>query len=219
MHQVVDNWGEILTMGLIGAMLITIFAALLLPFRDLFDWRLDFDPSRHAPVTGRRGQIGFMSIAAFSLAIAAPLTIARLIAESSSDIEAAGLLFSIIAVPVSIGAAACPISYSLLVWRRLPLAFVAAPCWSALIGLVHALLSLCIPALSFFNGDHTWSTDWPEIAAFHTGIAACIIPTFTALRLAGLKLFALEHVDRAVADPCHPDSSAAAPPVMLPKAA
>ena len=195
MRQVINLWVEVLEIGLIGAMLITIFAALLLPLRGLLSWRLDFDPGRHAPLAGRRGQIGFMSIAAFSLAIAAPLTIVRLIAESSSEYEAAGLLFAIIAVPASIGASACPVAYSLLRWRRLPLAFVAAPCWSALIGLVHALLSLCIPALSFFNSDHTWSTDCQEIAAFHAGIAACIIPTFTALRLAGLKLFALEHAD------------------------
>src|SRR5262245_13252687 len=71
MRQVINLWVEVLEVGLIGAMLVTLFAALILPLRGLLSWRLDFAPSRHPPLTGRRrGQVGFMSIAAFSLAIA-----------------------------------------------------------------------------------------------------------------------------------------------------
>src|SRR5262249_45904670 len=136
MRQVLDLWGEVLEIALIGAMLVTLFAALIVPLRGLLAWRLDFDPSRHPPLTGRRGQLGFMSGAAFGVPTAAPLPIARFITESSPEIDATRLLVGMIAVPASIGASACPIAYSLLVWRKLPLAFVAAPCWSALISLV-----------------------------------------------------------------------------------
>ncbi len=212
MRQVINLWIEVLECGLIGAMLVTLVAALLLPLRSLLSWRLDFDPSRHAPLTGHRGQVGFMSMAAFSLAIAAPLTIFRLIAESIPAMDSTELLVAMIVVPASIGVSACPIAWSLLVWRQLPLAIVAAPCWSALIGLSHALLSLCIPALSFFNDNHTWSTDCQEIAALHAGIAACIIPTFVALRLGGLKLFALPHANRSARAPLDQ-------PVSLPQTA
>src|SRR5262245_9661258 len=99
MRQVLDLWGEVLEITLIGAMLVTLFAALIVPLRGLLAWRLDFDPSRHPPLTGRRGQVGFMSGAAFSVAIAAPLTIARLITESSPEIDATRLLVGMIAVP------------------------------------------------------------------------------------------------------------------------
>ncbi|MBW8884121.1 MAG: hypothetical protein JF612_04935 [Planctomycetia bacterium] len=187
-------------------MLVTLFAALLLPLRGLLSWRLDFDPARHRPLTGRRGQIGLMSIAAFSLAIAAPLTIVRLFAESMPFIDGRALFLALIAVPASIGASACPAAHCLLTWRRLPLALAVAPCWCALVALAHSLLSFWITDLSFFNDEHTWSNDWQEIASFHAGIAACIIPTFTALRLAGLKLFALQHADQRLA---HPRSSPA----------
>jgi hypothetical protein len=220
MRQVVNLWVEILDLGLIGAMLVTSFAALLLPLRGLLAWRLDFDPSRHAPLTGRRGQIGFMSIAAFSLAIAAPLTIVRLIQQSLPSVDGNSLLFGVMAVLASISASACPVAYAVLNWRRLPLAFAIAPCWCALVAFAHALFSLLIPDLSFFNDDHAWASDWQEIAAFHTGIAACIIPTFTALHLAGLRLFALQHAYQRLADPRNPRSSAATlPTTTLPKAA
>jgi hypothetical protein len=220
-RQSLESWIDILGPALLGAMLVTVFAALLLPLRGLLAWRLDFDPRRHAPLIGRRGQVGFMSIAAFSLAVAAPLTIVRLLAESFPE-DGIDVLFSVsMAVAMLIGVSAGPAAYVLLGWCRLSLAIAAAPCWCALIALAHALLSLWIPALCFFDSEHAWLDDCRQTAAFHTGIAACIIPTFTALRLTGLKLFALEYAKAANADPCHPRPSAAAlpPATTLPKAA
>lgn len=225
-RQVLNNWAEVLEMGLIGAMLITIFAALLLPLRGLLAWRLDFDPSRHAPLTGRRGQIGFMSIAAFSLAIAAPLTIVRLVAESSSasppdNADMRSIILALIIVPTSIAASACPAAYCLLAWRRLALASAVGICWCAVAGFVHTLLGLWITELSFLSDGAGFSIKLQRHAAFHAGIAACIIPTFAALRLVGLKLFALQHADQRLADPRNPCSSATtlSPAATLPKAA
>jgi len=218
MRQVLNLWVEVLELGLIGAMLVTFFAALLLPLRGLLAWRLDFDPSRHASLTGRRGQIGIMSIAAFSVAIAAPLTIVRLLQQSLPSVDGNSMLFGVIAVLTSLSASACPVAYSLLNGRRLLLVIGVGPCWCAIVALAHVLLSLLIPGLSFFDDDHTWSTDWQEIAAFHAGIAACIILTFTALRLAGLKLFALRYADHRLADP-RPSAAPTASAFKLPRAA
>jgi hypothetical protein len=219
MRHVMDS--SLIAFGLIGAMLVTIFAALLLPLRGLLAWRLDFDASRHAPVTGQRGQISFMHLAAFSLAIAAPLAIVRLFAESSPDIDSRALVFGLVAMPTSVLASACPAAYFLLARRRLPRMIAGSMGWCALMTLVHFLLSLLISDLNFFGGKETWLTSLQEITAFHAGIAACVIPTFTALRLAGMKLFALPYAEAASAYPCHPRSSAASLPTAstLPKAA
>jgi hypothetical protein len=169
---------------------------------------------------GRRGQIDFMSIAAFSLAIAAPLTIVRLVGESAPDIDAR-VLMAMATIPIFVAFSACPAAYALLAWR-LPLAIAGSLCCFGFVGLSHILLDVWISKLSFFKNEPASSDAWQELAAFHAGVAACIIPTFIALRLAGMKLFALRHVDPAFANPRHPRSSAASlppPAASLPKAA
>src|SRR5438309_12074279 len=110
-----------------------------------------------------------MSIAAFSLAIAAPLTIVRLVGESAPDIDARWLV-AIATIPISVAISACPAAYALLVWR-LPLAIAGSIFCFALVGLSHILLGLWMNELSFFKNEPPWSNDWRDLAAFHAGVA------------------------------------------------
>jgi hypothetical protein len=181
-----DYW-PVLGILVIGMMLVTLFAALLVPLRDLLSWRLDFDPARHPPIASRRGQVGFMSIAAFSVAVAAPLTFMRLFGELRTNQGDRELMLPFLVVPMFMVASGCPPAYWLLRWRSILFAAFIGAGWSTLVASAHALLTLAMSDLSFFRS-------WGSNCGFHAGVTACTMLTILALRLCGLQLFALRHV-------------------------
>src|SRR5947207_5182414 len=71
-RHTLDFSSDVLMFGLIGACLVTTFAALILPRRRVLSWRLDFDPMRHPLLVVRPGHIDLVSNAGFTLATAPP---------------------------------------------------------------------------------------------------------------------------------------------------
>src|SRR5262245_23585773 len=62
-----NNPSEVLEFGILGALVILVFAAALLPLRGLAGWRVDFDRRFYRHVRARRGQLSFMDYAGYSV--------------------------------------------------------------------------------------------------------------------------------------------------------
>jgi hypothetical protein len=187
-----DIASQCLMAGLIGALFVTGFAAAILPLRGLAGWRVDFDLVHYAHIRRLRGQASFVDFAAMSCAIALPLTIARLGAESEGEPSASEWL-TILGVMAVIAASAAPICYAVLAWRRLPWALLAAAGWSLAIGLAHGLLSLWTTQLNIVGSNTTWTGAVFSSTVFHAAIAVTCGGTLAALRLCGLKLLVVAH--------------------------
>jgi len=182
-----DVGSQCLGAGLLGALVVTSFAAALLPLRGMAGWRVDFDCAHYAHVQNRRGQVSLVDFAAMSCAIAVPLAIMRLSAEAAE--ETAGSQWpAMLSGMAAIGAIAAPTCYCMLAWRSLPLALMAGGGWAFALGLTHGLLSRWITGLDILGSDGTWTDAWLGATAFHGTIAVVCGGTLAALRLSGLQL-------------------------------
>jgi hypothetical protein len=185
--NLLDSLDSLLEGGLVGALMLTCFAAGLLPLRRLVGWRLDFDASHYQHLRGRRGQVGLLDLAGLSCGLAVPLMIIRLLDEYSAS-GTNGQWLSIFAALAAVAATAAPVSYLVLAWRHPIAVMIAAAGWILLISWTHSLLALWIKDLDIVGGAITDAGLTPQIAVFHAGVATTCMATFAMLRLFGLKL-------------------------------
>lgn len=179
--------GEALAMGLVGAMIVLVFAACLLPLRGLAGWRIDFDSIYYRDVRGRRGQVGFMDFAAYSLGIAAALAAIRLAIQA--EVLDPDMLLVIFAILLTVLLVAAPIAYAVVTWRWLWLALVAAAVWTFAVTAVHSLLASVLEDLDFFDSTSPVVTGLHlPLLGFCGGAAGIVAATMTTLRLFGLRL-------------------------------
>jgi hypothetical protein len=183
LHERLDS---LLELGLIGGLVVSCFAAPLLPLRRLLGWRIDFDAIHYRHLRGRRGQLALLDFAALCCGLAIPLTIARL-SEEYLGSEGSGGWLSFFSLLGLVGATAAPVSCLILACRRPLAAIMAAVGWTIIISGMHSLLTLWVKDLDIFGGAVGWGAT-PQIAAFHAGVAATCAGTFGLLRLLGLKL-------------------------------
>jgi hypothetical protein len=179
--------GEALAMGLVGAMVVLIFAACLMPLRGLAGWRIDFDSIYYRNVRGRRGQIGLMDYAAYSLGVAAALAAVRLAIQA--EVLDPDTLLVILAVLLTVLLVAAPVTYAIVTWRRLWLALVAAAVWTLGVAGAHSLLASVFEDLDFFGSTGPYLADMHlPLLGFCAGAALLVAATMTTLRLFGLRL-------------------------------
>jgi hypothetical protein len=181
---------------LVGGILMTLFAALLLPLRRLAAWRIDFDPAYHAPSARVRGQIGMMDFAALFCAVSLPLALCRVLVESagSNDDALEMLLFlSLFAVLVLITAA--PVAYAALA-RRTVLALALAAIWVIAVAWIQSLAALTWPDLDLFDTPQgVAGMQWAALA-YHAAVALAIAVPLLVLRCCGLTLLRVEQAAR-----------------------
>jgi hypothetical protein len=177
---------ETLSMGLMGATVITATAAALIPLRGLAGWRIDFSAEHYRNLRTRRGQVGLLDFAALSCAVAAPLTAARLVSESGAWSAGDWPLFVIIGTLVALTAA--PLAYAVVALRRIWLAIVVAAVWPLVVSFSHSWLGRFYDDLLLSAGSPLFAGLHLEMVAFHAGIALTMILTLAPLRLFGLQL-------------------------------
>jgi hypothetical protein len=209
-----DVSSQCLEAGLMGALLVTSIAAVLLPLRGMAGWRVDFDCAHYVHVRRRRGQVSLVDFAALSCAIAVPLTIMRL-ADETSDETAGWQWLTILGAMAAVGATAAPMCSCVLAWRRLPLALVAGGGWALAVGVSHGLLTRWITGLDILGSDGSWTDAWLGATTFHGTVAAVCGGTLGALRLGGLRLLVVPSPQSTV----HTLREAIESPVTLRKAA
>jgi hypothetical protein len=179
-------WTEVLELGILGALMVLVFAACLLPLRGLAGWRVDFDERVYRHLRGRRGQVGFMDFAGYSLGVAAALAAARLsiqaeILDADTLLIVFGLLFAVLAV-------AAPIAYALIVWRLWP-ALALSAVWALAAAAANSCLASYFPDLDFLDSPvPTFAGLRLALVAFYAGIALATAVTLVPLRLFGLKI-------------------------------
>ncbi len=181
---------------LVGGIVMTLFAALLLPLRRLAAWRIDFDPAYHTPSARVRGQVGMMDFAALFCAVSLPLALCRLLVESteSSDDTLGLLLFlSIFSVLVLITAA--PVAYAALAHRTM-LALALAAIWVIAVAWVQSLAALTWRDLDLFDTPQGFAgMQWAALA-YHASVALAIALPLLLLRCCGLALLRVEQAAR-----------------------
>jgi hypothetical protein len=185
------NWENFLEVApefiLLGGVLLSTFAVMLLPLRRLAAWRIDFDEAYHAHSRRPRGQVGMMDFAALFCAVALPLTLCRVLAESSREEGMAMLLF-VVLFALLVGATAAPVAYAVLVRRRLALWLVIAAAWVLAMSWGQSLAARVLPELDLFDMPHgVAGLHWTALA-FHAAVAAAVGVPLVALRCCGLKL-------------------------------
>ena len=183
-----DPWSQALEWGIIGAVLVLLFVALLLPLRRLAGWRVDFDPRFYRDSGGRRGQLTFLDYACYSVTVAAALAALRL--SIQADVLGPEMLVTVFGVIAVVAIAAAPPAYLLVVGRRLWLAIVGTLAWALVASAIHSWLSFAHEALDLFG-----PASGPQLAgvrlhlvSFYGGVTGLVGVTFVALRLFGLQL-------------------------------
>ena len=171
-----DHWPT----TLMGGVLFTGFAALLLPLRRLLGWRIDFDAAYYRHIRGSRGQVGMLEFAAYFCAVALPLTLLRLASESDGDLDWA-LLIMLPILFLIVGGVAMPAAYAALAPKRLALWLIAATGWVVAYSGLHVLLSRWIVDLDLFDSELA-------IFVFYGSLAATVAAPLLTLRCAGLRL-------------------------------
>jgi hypothetical protein len=172
---------------LLGGILMSAFAALLLPMRRLAAWRVDFDAAYHRGQARPRGQVGMMDFAAMFCAVALPLALSRVLLESSPD-EGPGVLVFILMFAFLVFVVAAPVTYAALAQKRVLLSWLAAVAWIVALAWAQSALAHAVPEFDPFDlpigvAGLRWT-----ILAFYCGIGASIALPLFALRLCGLKL-------------------------------
>jgi Kef-type K+ transport system membrane component KefB len=185
------NWvnalDSLLEGGLVGALAVGSYAAMLLPLRRLMGWRIDFDQRHYRGVPGRRGQVGLLDFAALSCAIAIPLTSIRLLDESSASSAASDWL-GLVGVLTIAAIGAAPACYLALAWRRPVPTIAAVAAVVLLVSWGHSLAGSWINTVELFGGrQKLWGLDL-ETLIFHAGVATTCMTTFGVLRCFGLRL-------------------------------
>jgi hypothetical protein len=179
--------------GLLGMMIVIASAVCLLPLRSLVGWRIDFDAAYHRDAHLRRGQVAFLDFAGYTCAVAAMLTVVRIMAETSGEGGAAemAILASIVAF---VAAMASVPAYMVLQWKWLWLALVASGLWVAQIIQSHSWLGQAFTDLQFFGSGPLIGPTSIDLglAAFHGAIGTTTIATLVILRLCGLKLLVVQ---------------------------
>jgi len=181
-----ELWTEALTIGLMGATIVTALAGVMVPLRGLAGWRIDFSAEHYREIRSRRGQLGILDFAALSCAVAAPLAAARLVNESGAWSAEDWPLFVSIGTLVMVTAA--PIAYSVVACRRVWLIAFTAMAWPLLMGAVHSWLGCWYDELLFSGGAPWFAGLYLEMGAFHAGIGLAVVLTLAPLRLFGLHL-------------------------------
>lgn len=189
--RVEGSGAESLEMGLIGAMLVLVFAAAILPLRRLAGWRIDFDARYHPPIRGRRGQVSFMDFAAYSLGVAAALAATRLAVQA--DVLDAESLLEVAVVMVAVTLSAAPVVYALAAWRNVWLTLLAAGLWTMAVAAANSWLAHFVPVLDVFGETATsFAAVRLHLVTFYAGIALLVATTLITLRCFGLKLIVVQ---------------------------
>jgi hypothetical protein len=189
------NWVSFLEVApefiLLGGILMTMFAAMLLPLRRLAAWRIDFDAAYHARTSGPRGQLAMMDFAAMFCAVALPLSLARVLIETSSE-DGADMLLVMGLFALLVVVAAAPAGFAVLARRRIAWWWLAAAAWIVALAWGQSLLARYVPDFDLFDTSAGIAGLRWAMLAFYAGIAAAVAVPLLSLRLCGLKLLTLE---------------------------
>jgi hypothetical protein len=172
---------------LLGGILMSAYAALLLPLRRLAAWRIDFDAAYHRSAARPRGQLALMDLAAMFCAVALPLALSRVLLESSPD-DGPGILLMVAMFAMLVSIVAAPVTYAALTRKRILLTWVAAAAWIVLLAWGHSALARVEPELDLFDLPAGIAGLRWTILAFYGGIGVSVALPLLALRLCGLKL-------------------------------
>jgi hypothetical protein len=184
--KVLDNLFEVL---IVGGILVSTFAALLLPLRRLAGWRIDFSPTYYRSIRGRRGQVGLMDFAALTCAVALPLSLVRLMAGTDGTDANEALLAPVLVV--TIGLSAAPAAFAVMARRRVAWWLVAAAIWTVGVSWLNSLVAARLDAFDFFGGTESYWGLYAGAVLMHGAIASVIVLTLGGLRLCGLSLIAV----------------------------
>lgn len=196
------NWESFLEVApefiLLGGILMTIFAAILLPLRRLAAWRIDFDAVYHSRTNGPRGQLAMMDFAAMFCAVALPLSLIRVLMETSPE-DGAGILLFMGLFALLVVVAAAPAGFAVLARRRIAFWWLAAAAWIVALAWGQSLLARYVPDFDLFDTSAGIAGLRWGMLAFYGGIAGAVTVPLFSLRLCGLKLITLERADRHTA--------------------
>jgi len=183
-----DSWTMALEWGIIGAVLVLLFAVLLLPFRRLAGWRVDFDRRFYRGVGGQRGQLSVIEYAAYSVSIAAALAALRLAVQGG--ILGVDVLPQVAGVIATVSLTAAPVAYFIVVGRRLWLAMILSLAWTLAVAAMHSLLAGLHESLDLFGYANSAILAGMRLhlLGYAAGIALLTVFTLLPLRLIGLQL-------------------------------
>jgi len=186
-----DARTQALEWGILGALLVLFFAAILLPLRRLAGWRVDFDRRFYRGLASRRGQLSMMDYAGYSVGIAAALAAGRLAIQA--EVLQTDVLATVAGVIVAVAVAAAPAAYLLVIGRRIWLAPVLALAWAFVVAGAHSCLCLVHDDIDFFGSSNgpAFAGFRLHLAGFYAGIVLLLGFTLLPLRLFGLQLIAV----------------------------
>jgi hypothetical protein len=177
--------------GILGALLVLFFAAILLPLRRLLGWRIDFDCRFYRGARGRRGQLSMMDYAGYSVGLAAALAAGRLAIQA--EVLQTDVLLTVAGVILAVVIAAAPATLLLVTGRRMWLAPLLALAWALAIAGAHSCLCYLHEDVDFFgpNSGPVFAGVRLQLAGFYAGIAMLLCLTLLPLRFFGLQLIAV----------------------------
>jgi hypothetical protein len=186
-----DSSSQALEWGIIGALLVLFFAAILLPLRRLAGWRVDFDRRFYRGAHGRRGQLSVMDYAGYCVGLAAALAAGRLAIQA--EVLPADALLTVAGVIIAVVVVAAPATYLLVVGRRVWLAPLLALAWALVCAGTHSCLCFIHEDLDFFGATSgsVFAGLRLQLLCFYLGIVVLLGLTLLPLRLFGLQLIAV----------------------------